>query len=117
MKTIYKVNGKRVDLSSYLYSEYHSILSELQQYSFERFLKKHPEAIEEAMKISDVNLAKDFLISRWKMSEEYAKLLEAYSDESPEKYAKQRAGCMLIFCIVVIGVCLIAILTQISGDA
>lgn len=114
MRMIYKVNGKQVDLSRYLYAEYHNLWSELKQYSLERFLKKHPDIIERAINMPDVDSAKELIISEWKKSEEFADYMQAYSKSSPEKDARQRAGCMIIFWIILTIACIIGIACQIQ---
>ena len=114
MRTIYTVNGKKVDLSSYLYAQYKNTWRELKQYSLERFLKKHPDVIEMANKMPDVDAAKEFIISEWKKSKEFADYMEDFAKSSPEKDARQYAGCMLIFYLVLIIACIIGIACQIK---
>lgn len=109
MRTIYKVNGKQVSLEKYLFAEYQNTWNDLRQYSLERFLKKHPDIIQEAMELPDLATAKSYIISEWKRSEEYADYVKAYSKTSPEKEAKEYAGCMIAFWVILTILCIIGI--------
>lgn len=114
MRTIYKVNDKQVDLNTYLLAEFNNTRNEVRKYSFERFLKKNPNVLKTATLMPDLNSARNYVISEWYKSKEYADYKQAYSNYSPEKEARQYAGCMIIFWIILTLACIIGIACQIK---